>query len=71
MDSGLLGGKPSFRLENPSIEYLELFALAAGLLTWRDEPELKNRQITIFCDNQAVVDMINDMSSKCGKCMNC
>ena len=54
---------------DPSIEFLELFALTAGLITWEDEPELKNSRVVIFCDNKAVVDMINSMSSKCKHCM--
>ena len=43
---------------NPSIEYLELFALTAAVLTWGSK--LKNRRITIFCDNLSVVCMINN-----------
>ena len=46
----------------PSIEFLELFALCAGILTWAES--LKNRRIIIFCDNQAVVEMVNQTTSK-------
>ena len=33
----------------PSIEYLELFALCAGIFTW--EYELRNMHMKVFCDN--------------------
>ena len=54
---------------NPSIEYLELYALTAGLLTWEDDPTLNDCRVTIFCDNQAVVGMINKLSSSCPNSM--
>ena len=54
---------------DPSIEVLELFALTAGILTWEDDPVLNNTRITAFCDNMAVVHMINNMSSRCEICM--
>ena len=58
----------SFILENkPSIEYLELFALTAGILTWG--PDMRDCRIMIFCDNTAVMGMINKLSSKCKNCM--
>ena len=53
--------------KKPSIEYLELLGVAAGVLTWSNL--LKNRRIVIFCDNQAVVAMINNMTSSCRNCM--
>ena len=52
---------------NPSIEYLELFAVLVGVLNW-----IKffcNRRIVLFCDNEAVVNMINNSSSSCKNCM--
>ena len=52
---------------NASIEYLELFALCAGVLTW--EKKIANRRVTIFCDNQAVVQMVNNNTSSCRNCM--
>ena len=54
---------------HPSIEFLELFALVAGILTWAEK--LKNMKIQNFCDNQSVRDMINGMgaTSKCPHCM--
>ena len=59
--------KEFLRLKEPSIEYLELFALTAAVLTWREK--LKNIRFTLFCDNQAVVNMINNISSSCKNCM--
>ena len=53
----------------PSIEYLELFALVAGMITWQNEPELNNCRVIMFCDNLAVVAMINNISSSCSQCM--
>ena len=54
--------------EKPSIEFLELFALSAGILTWREQ--LSNCRIIVHCDNQAVVAMINNISSSCPNCMH-
>ena len=51
----------------PSIEYLELFALFAGMITWAKE--LSNYRIIVFCDNMAVVHMINNLTSSCRNCM--
>ena len=51
----------------PSIEYLELFAVTAAVLTWIHK--FKNRRIILFCDNQSVVDMINATSTSCKNCM--
>ena len=51
----------------PSIEYLELFALTAGLLTWGHM--IRDCRVTIFCDNSAVVSMVNDLTSSCRNCM--
>ena len=55
------------QMSKPSIEYLELLALTAALLTWGTE--IKNQRIVVFCDNQAVVVMVNNMSSSCKNCM--
>ena len=41
--------------------------LCAGIITW--EKELANQRIVVHCDNQAVVCMVNSLSSKCPKCM--
>lgn len=50
-----------------SIGYLELYALTAGILLWSHE--LKNKRIVIFCNNQSVVHMLNNTTSKCKYCM--
>ena len=55
--------------EKPSIEFLELFALCAGILTWSWNRELKNTRIIIFCDNEAVMHMVNNLTTSCKQCM--
>ena len=52
---------------NPSINYLELFALTVGILSWADRFE--NQNVTFFCDNQSVMYMVNNGTSKCSKCL--
>ena len=51
----------------PSIEFLELFALCAGIFTW--EYELRETRIVVFCDNISVVHMVNNLTSSCHQCM--
>ena len=51
----------------PSIEYLELFAIVAGVFTW--ESRLANVRFIVHCDNQAVVHMVNKLMSSCKHCM--
>ena len=51
----------------PSIEYLELYGVVAGVLTWINR--FKNRRIILFCDNKSVVDMINNTTTSCKNCM--
>ena len=59
---------PAFiKKHRPSIEYLELFAVTAGVLTWIHR--FRNKRIILFCDNQSVVDMINLTSTSCKNCM--
>ena len=53
---------------DPSIEYLELYALCVGVFTWRKH--LRNIRLLVHCDNQSVVEMINSSSSQCWNCMN-
>ena len=53
--------------KNPSIEYLELFALLAGVIKWLHK--YRNCRIVLYCDNQSVVDMVNSNSSTCKNCM--
>ena len=52
---------------SPSIEFLELYAVTAGVLTWIHR--FKNRRIILFSDNKSVVDMINVTSTSCKNCM--
>ena len=51
----------------PSIEYLELLGVTAALLTWGHM--IQNDRVVVFCDNQAVVSMINSSVSSCKNCM--
>ena len=60
--------EPEFMLRTqPSIEYLELYAVAVGVVAWI--PKYSNMSIYLFCDNQSVVHMINNCSSSCKNCM--
>ena len=52
---------------DPSIEYLELFALTATVMNWISR--FRNKRIILFCDNISVVYMVNNTSSKCKNCM--
>ena len=54
-------------LNKPSIEYLELFTVLVGVLNWIKL--FSNHRIILFCDNEAVVNMINGSSSRCKNCM--
>ena len=60
---------PEGFIENfdPSIEYLELFAVIVGVILWIKR--FQNRRIRLFCDNLSVVQMINSSSSRCKNCM--
>ena len=51
--------------KQPSIEYLKLFAVTVAVVNWLKL--FRNRRIVLFCDNEAVVSMINN--SKCKNCM--
>ena len=51
----------------PSINYLELYALCAGIFTW--EEKLQHTRIVIFCDNTSALTMVNDYTSGCPNCM--
>ena len=53
--------------QNPSIEFLELYALCMGVFMWRHR--LRNMRIAVECDNEAVVHMVNNSSSSCKYCM--
>ena len=51
----------------PSIEYLELYAVLVGVMNWIKI--FANKRIILFCDNEAVVHMINNNVSRCKQCM--
>ena len=51
----------------PSIEFLGLYALVAGILTWASK--LANGRYVIFCNNMGVVHMVNSLTSSCRQCM--
>ena len=55
------------RTRKPSIAYLELAALCFAVLTWSSL--IRNKRIIIYCDNQSVVHMVNNMTSRCRNCM--
>ena len=52
---------------NPSINYLELFALTNAILTWSHK--YANKKLILFCDNTSVIHMVNNTTSKCKNCM--
>ena len=52
---------------NPSIQYLELYAVTTGILLWIRN--FSNSQRIIYCDNQSAMNMINASSSSCKNCM--
>ena len=53
----------------PSIEFLELYALVAGIITWEQDEQLQDSRVSVFCNNKAVVHMVNNTASSCQKCM--
>ena len=52
---------------DPSISYLELYAVTVGIYLWIHK--FKNSKIILFCNNEAAVAMINNTSSSCKNCM--
>ena len=52
---------------DPSITYLELYALTAAVLAWGHK--LSNRRVILYCDNIGACGIINHMSSTCKNCM--
>ena len=52
----------SFLDKKPTIEYLELYGLVTGVITWICC--FRNRRIVLFCDNMAVVHMVNNTSAR-------
>ena len=61
-------GRDFMEEQSPSIEYLELFTLVVGILTWQDQ--IRDCRIVVHCDNQAVVSMVNNITSSCPNCMH-
>ena len=55
------------KANKPSINYLELYAVTVGIMSWIYK--YKDRRVNIFCGNMSVVNMINSASSKCKNCM--
>ena len=55
------------QINQPSINYLELYAVLIGVILWIEK--FKNKRVVIFCDNMSVVHMINNNSSNCKNCM--
>ena len=57
---------PDFiREEDPSIEFLELYALTVAMIQWGGVAELQHTRVAIYCDNEAVIHMVNKMTSSC------
>ena len=52
---------------SPSIEFLELYAMAAGILAWIHK--YANRRVILFTDNDSVKAMLNNNSANCRNCM--
>ena len=46
---------------------MELYALFIAAAVWA--PKLKNNQVKVHCDNEAVVHMVNNSASSCAQCM--
>lgn len=50
-----------------NIQIVELLAITLGLSLWMER--LRNRRVVLFCDNEAVVHMVNKSTSGCKVCM--
>lgn len=50
-----------------TIQMVELYAIVLSLSIWIEL--LRNRRVVLFCDNEAVVHMINKSTSSCKVCM--
>lgn len=50
-----------------TIQMIEMYGILLGLSLWIDR--LRNRRVVIFCDNEAVMHMINKSTSSCRVCM--
>ena len=53
--------------KDPSIQYLELYAVTVSVLLWINK--VQNKRIKLYCDNKSAVDMINSNTSSCKNCM--
>ena len=51
-----------FLAKDPSIGFLELYAVTIGVLLWAKR--YPNQRILLFCDNESVVHMVNKQSSE-------
>ena len=64
----ILQWNEDFMMEHePSIAFLELYAVSIAILLWIHE--YRNRSVDLFCDNMSVVHMINNTTSSCKHCM--
>lgn len=52
---------------DPSIAFLELYAVACSIELWANR--VKNKRVLIHVDNLGVVNMINNSTSSCHLCM--
>ena len=59
--------KGFIREKQPSIAYLELYAICIGVFTWAHK--LKNIRFTLYTDNKSARDMINSTTSGCKNCI--
>ena len=53
--------------QDPSIGYLELFTLVMTVINWIHR--FANKRVILFCDNQSVIQMVNNTTSSCPNCM--
>ena len=58
--------------QSPSIQFLELYALVAGIVTWgnmnnQEGYSLRNTRVDVFCDNKSVMYMVNTHNTHCGQ----
>ena len=53
--------------QKPSIEYLELYAVAVSVLLW--VKNFANKRICIFVDNDSIRRMLNKSTTKCKNCL--
>ena len=60
-------GRSFMKKFNPSIQYLELYAVCMAVFIWIDY--FRNYRLVLHCDNKSVVGMINITSSGCPHCM--